>query len=329
MSPTDASPAGRRSNELRPSGVLVIDKPRGPTSHDVVATLRRALRTREIGHAGTLDPMATGVLVVCVGEATKLAPWLTAADKAYQATIALGAETDTLDAEGTVTKRSDVPRSMLDALEELKTERVHEHIEAALANERARTLQVPPAVSAIRKDGVRSYTRARAGEEVEHAPRPVSARAIALLDGGADADGGAWVALRCDVSKGYYVRSLARDFAASLGTLGHLTSLRRTRSGPFVIDESLPLDTPSDELSARMIALEHAASRALPTATLTENGERDARFGRAVRSEDFVTPAAEGAQAWLAPDGALVAVGERDATGVGKVIRGFARLAAP
>jgi tRNA pseudouridine55 synthase len=333
---------------LSPSGVLVIDKPRGPTSHDVVARLRRALRTREIGHAGTLDPMATGVLVVCVGEATKLAPWLTAADKAYEATIALGAETDTLDAEGTVTKRADVPRSMLDAFERIKTGRVHDHIAAAIANEHARTQQVPPAVSAIRKDGVRSYERARKGEEVEHAPRAVSVRAIAVLDGGADAaehaglehGGGGWLAVTCDVSKGYYVRALARDLAASLGTLGHLTALRRTRSGPFVIDEAMLLDTPGDELLARMIAVEHAASRALPEVRLTETGERDARFGRPVRTEDFASTheaaqsgdgfaLALGPHAWLAPDGALVAVGERDAGGVGRVIRGFARATAP
>ncbi len=312
-------------SERSPSGVLVIDKPRGPTSHDVVAMLRRALRTREIGHAGTLDPMATGVLVVCVGEATKLAPWLTAADKAYEATIALGAETDTLDAEGTITKRADVPRSMIDALARFKPEHVHDHIQAALDHELARTSQVPPQVSAIRKDGVRSYERARKGEEVEHAPRPVSVQRIAALDGGASEDGGAWLAVTCDVAKGYYVRSLARDLAASLGTLGHLTSLRRTRSGSFVIDEAMPLDTPGDELAARIIAIEHAASRALPEVRLTETGERDARFGRPVRSEDFGGPPSEGAHAWLAVDGTLVAVGERDRDGVGRVIRGFTR----
>ena len=143
----------------RRGGVLVIDKPRGPTSHDVVAKLRRVLGTREIGHAGTLDPMATGVLVVCVGEATKLSPWLTAADKAYEATVALGAETDTLDAEGEIVKRADVPRSMLEALERVKSGRVHEHLARAIAHEKERALQVPPQVSAIKKDGVRSYER--------------------------------------------------------------------------------------------------------------------------------------------------------------------------
>ncbi len=315
------------ARETAPSGVLVLDKPRGPTSHDVVARLRHVLHTREIGHAGTLDPMATGVLVVCVGEATKLAPWLTAADKAYEATIALGAETDTLDAEGTVTRRADVPRSILDALEHIKTGRVHEHIVLALENERARTLQTPPAVSAIKKDGVASYTRARKGEDVVHEPRPVSVRALRVLDGGILGEHGhAFVAVACDVSKGYYVRALARDLAAALGTVGHLTSLRRTRSGPFEIEEAMPLDTPADELLARLVPLARSATRALPAARLSDSGERDARFGRAIRSEDFAEPRAAGPEAWLASDGALIAVGERDQAGNGRVIRGFARV---
>jgi tRNA pseudouridine55 synthase len=305
-------------------GVLVIDKPRGPTSHDAVARLRRALRTKEIGHAGTLDPMATGVLVVCVGEATKLSPWLTAADKAYEATIALGAETDTLDAEGTVTKRADVALAILDALDRIKSGKVHDHLARAVLHEKERTMQVPPAVSAIRKDGVRSYERARKGETEELAPRPVTVHGIELLDGGIDPDGhGGWLALTCHVGKGYYVRSLARDLAASLGTVGHLTALRRTRSGPFELDEAMPLDTPGDELAARVITLARAATRALPEARLTESGVRDARFGRAVRAEDFVTGAVKGPLAWLDAEGRLVAVGERMEDGTGRVVRGF------
>src|SRR5882672_8301191 len=132
-------------------GVLIVDKPGGMTSHDVVQRLRKRLNTRAIGHAGTLDPMATGVLVVAVGEATKLAPYLTAADKAYEATIALGVATDTLDAEGQETKRVDVPRSMIEALEKFRANSVHPHIARALDAERARTSQVPPAFSAIKK----------------------------------------------------------------------------------------------------------------------------------------------------------------------------------
>jgi tRNA pseudouridine55 synthase len=311
----------------RLDGVLVIDKPRGPTSHDAVARLRRALGTSEIGHAGTLDPMATGVLVVCVGEATKLSPWLTAADKAYEATIALGAETDTLDAEGTVTRRADVPLAVLEALERIKSGKVHDHLVRAVLHEKERTLQVPPAVSAIKKDGVRAYARARKGEAQELAPRAVRAMGIELLDGGIDADGGGgWLALTCHVAKGYYVRSLARDLAASLGTLGHLSALRRTRSGPFEESESMPLDTPGDELAARVIALPRAATRALPEVRLTEAGTRDARFGRAVQVEDMTGGEgdAPGAPlAWLDPEGRLVAVGERTEEGTGRVLRGF------
>jgi tRNA pseudouridine55 synthase len=312
-------------------GVFVIDKPRGPTSHDVVARLRRVLRTREIGHAGTLDPMATGVLVACVGEATKLAPYLTASDKAYEATIALGVETDTLDAEGTVTRRVDVPRSMLEALERIRGGRIHEHIARAVEHEVARTAQVPPQVSAIKKDGVRSYERARKGELTELPARVVAVRSIQVQGGGAD-ESGAWLVVACDVSKGYYVRALARDLAASLGTVGHLTALRRTRSGPFELDEAMPLDTPADELAARVITVERAATRSLPALRLSENGARDARFGRIVRPEDAMIVAgpndapplaSSGPHAWLDPAGTLVAIGECLAEGGWKVTRGF------
>jgi tRNA pseudouridine55 synthase len=310
----------------RLDGVLVIDKPRGPTSHDVVARLRRVLGTREIGHAGTLDPMATGVLVVCVGEATKLSPWLTAAEKTYEATIALGAETSTLDAEGVVVKRADVPRSMLDALDRLKGGgRVHDHIARAIENEKERTLQVPPAVSAIKKDGVPSYARARKGEAQELAPRAVSVIALEVQDGGGGGGGeAAWLAVKCRVSKGYYVRALARDLAASLGTVGHLTALRRVQSGPFEIEEAMPLDTPADELAARVIDLTRAATRALPALRLSAPGTRDARFGRPVRREDMTGETTPGPHAWLDADGLLVAVGELAEDGAtGRVVRGF------
>jgi tRNA pseudouridine55 synthase len=320
-----------RARKERLDGVLVIDKPRGPTSHDAVARLRRALGTSEIGHAGTLDPMATGVLVVCVGEATKLSTWLTAADKAYEATIALGAETDTLDAEGTVTKRADVPLSILEALDRIKSGRVHEHLARAVLHEKERTLQIPPVVSAIKKDGVRSYERARKGEAEELAPRAVHVLAIELLEGGVDPDGrGGWLALTCHVGKGYYVRSLARDLAASLGTLGHLSALRRTRSGAFELDESMPLDTPGDELAARFVTVSRAAKRCLPEVQLTEAGARDARFGRAVRAEDMSGGASDEKfagekrpRAWFDLEGRLVAVGERNEDGTGRVVRGF------
>jgi tRNA pseudouridine55 synthase len=305
-------------------GVLVIDKPRGPTSHDVVAKLRRALGTREIGHAGTLDPMATGVLVVAVGEGTKLAPYLSAADKAYEATVSLGIETDTLDADGRETRRAPVSADVRAALV-MPASPVAPLLEEAFAVERARTLQTPPSYSAIQKDGKRAYDLARRGEAQELAARPVRMSTLTLLGAGADAGSGeAWMTLSVEVGKGYYVRALARDLAASLGTVGHLTTLRRTRSGCFTLDEAVPLDTPSDELAARVLPLDHAAVRVLPVARLTAVGARDARFGRAVRAPDLDGGAADGgASAWLDPDGVLIAVGMRLDDGTGKVVRGF------
>ncbi len=289
-----------------PSGVLVVDKPRGPTSHDVVQRVRRALATREVGHAGTLDPMATGVLVVAVGEATKLVPWLTAADKGYTATLVLGVATDSYDAEGTVVETRTPDPSW-------RTRLPH-----ALEVERTRREQIPPAFSAIKTDGVRAHERARRGESVELAARPVEVR---TLDASASLDADE-LTIEVAVAKGYYVRSLARDLAAALGTVGHLTALRRTRSGAFTMEEAAPLDAP--DLALRLVPLAHAAARALPVARLSGRGTDDARAGRRVAPSDLVREGqALGPHAWLAPDGALVAVGEIEADGSGRVLRGF------
>jgi tRNA pseudouridine55 synthase len=291
-------------------GVLVLDKPRGPTSHDVVARVRRALGTRSVGHAGTLDPMATGVLVIAVGEATKLVPFLTAERKSYTATIALGRATDTLDADGAVVEEKPVPVLT-------SGRRLAPAVIAALEAERARKEQVPPAHSAIKDGGERAYAKARRGEVVELAPRPVEVYSLQILEHGED-----WLAVSLDVAKGYYVRSLARDLAAGIGTVGHLSALRRTRSGSFTLDEALTIETPGDELEARLMPLAHAAMRALPFAQLTERGARDARHGKAVRAEDLDT-LEPGPHAWIDPAGALVAVGALEADGRGKVLRGF------
>jgi tRNA pseudouridine55 synthase len=302
------------------SGVLVIDKPRGPTSHDAVARVRRALGVREIGHSGTLDPMATGVLVLAIGEATKLVPYLTVQGKSYEATIALGVETDTLDVFGKESARAPVPDELREALMRSRGLRIAPVVAAALEQERTRATQVPPEYSAIRKGGERAYARARRGEKTELEPRPVSVNEIKLLDAGDEPT--PWVALSLDVSKGYYVRALARDFARALGTVGHLSSLRRTRSGQFHLAEALPLDTPADELEARVLPLAHAALRALPVAYLSEAGARDAGFGRRVAKTDLDVVAA-GPHAWLDPEGKLVAVGEILDEGFGHVLRGF------
>ncbi len=304
-------------------GVLVIDKPRGPTSHAVVARVRRLLSRREVGHAGTLDPMATGVLVVAIGEATKLVPYLTAENKSYEATIALGVATDTLDAEGTETARVPPSDALKAALAKSTGAFVAAEIEAALAIERARTSQVPPAFSAIKQAGERAYEKARRGETPELAARSVSVASLRLLDASDDPP---WLAVAMEVAKGYYVRSLARDLAASLGTVGHLTALRRTRSGSFALDEALSMDTPADELAARVLPLAHAAARVLPVAELAENGVIDARHGRPVRAED-IAASSRGAsvpRAWLDARGVLVAIGDMNEDGTGRVLRGFA-----
>lgn len=279
------------------NGVLVVDKPKGPTSHDVVARARKVLGTREVGHAGTLDPMATGVLVLAVGEATKLVPYLTAAEKAYETTIALGATTDTLDADGVVTERAPV------AITEVAVRR-------AIDLERARTKQVPPAFSAIKVGGQRAHVKARRGEEVVLEARDVLVRNMELR-----ALRETEIDLALEVSKGYFVRSLARDLAHALGTVGHLRALRRTRSGCFAVDEAGPLE------HDRLIPLATAAARALPAIVLTEDAVREASFGRPVP----LASCGEGPHAWLDATGRLVAVGETAPDGRGRVLRGFAK----
>jgi tRNA pseudouridine55 synthase len=302
------------SDGRAPSGVLVIDKPRGPTSHDVVARVRASLGTRRVGHAGTLDPMATGVLVIAIGEATKLVPWLTAHAKSYLATIALGVETDTLDADGRAIRQVDPSAALRRAL--ANQGEPAELIRAALEQERGRTRQVPPAYSAIRSGGERAFDRARRGETLALAPRQVRVHGLDLVQWAVDPPS---LSVSIAVDKGYYVRALARDLAESLGTAGHLTSLRRVRSGCFTAEEALSLEAPPDALRSRIQPLASAAARALPVTQLTHDSATDARHGRPV---SIVTPT-RGPQAWFAPDGELVAVGEVDDDGRGKILRGF------
>ncbi|MDT7580006.1 MAG: tRNA pseudouridine55 synthase [Pseudonocardiales bacterium] len=213
-----------------PSGLVVVDKPAGLTSHDVVARLRRILRTRKIGHAGTLDPMATGVLVCGVGRGTKLLGHLALDSKAYAATIRLGAATTTDDAEGEVVTTADTS-AVTDAA-----------IAAGIEELTGPILQVPSAVSAIKIDGQRAYARVRAGEQVVLPARPVTVSAFTLLARrGADLD------VEVDCSSGTYVRALARDLGAGLGVGGHLTALRRTRVGPFRLDHARTLPELEDD----------------------------------------------------------------------------------
>lgn len=212
--------------ETAPSagGVLLVDKASGPTSHDVVGRARRALGQERIGHTGTLDPFATGLLLLLVGPATRLAEYFHRLDKAYRATIRLGEETDTLDRTGRTVGTSDEWRERTDA-----------DVRAALAEFRGEILQRPPAYSAKRVDGRRAHEMARAGEEVELEPEPVIVHELELIG---------WeppeATVRTVVGTGTYLRSLARDVGRELGVGAHLRELRRTRIGPFGVGEALP-----------------------------------------------------------------------------------------
>ncbi|MBF6146498.1 tRNA pseudouridine(55) synthase TruB [Nocardia nova] len=214
-------------------GLLIIDKDGGQTSHDVVARCRKILRTRKIGHAGTLDPMATGVLVLGVERATKLLGLLSLTTKSYAATIRLGQATVTDDAEGEVL--ATIPAGHL----------ADADIAAAVAALTGDIEQVPSTVSAIKVDGERAYARARAGEQVELAARPVTVSRFDIL-GRRDIDTGATTFVDLDVevdcSSGTYIRALARDLGTALGVGGHLTALRRTRVGPFTLEHARTLE---------------------------------------------------------------------------------------
>jgi tRNA pseudouridine55 synthase len=297
MARAAADPGGPRG-----TGVLVIDKPIGPTSFDVVRQVRRVLGSRRVGHGGTLDPMASGVLPICLGEATKLAQFLLDADKEYEATLCFGAETDTYDATGTVTdRRSAAGLTSGD-------------VETALAAFRGAIQQVPPRFSALKLRGRPLYAYARAGEAVEIASRNV---VIHQLDLTSWVDATA-VVLRVRCSKGTYIRSLAYDLGRALGPGAHLTALRRTRSGPFRLDDAHPLaDLAEAPLIGLSQALGHLPSlRADSAATLhLEQGKRVARaalepadvFARAsVQGERFQVPRFQ----ILRPDGTLLAVAE-------------------
>lgn len=292
-----------------PHGVLVVDKPKGPSSHDIVSRARRSLGTRAIGHTGTLDPLATGVLVLAVGEGTKLVPYLTADDKEYDAVIALGRSTTSLDLGGEVDGEAPVPPGIDRA-------RVEEAAAAFLGTQ----LQAPPVVSAIKVGGERLYKKARRGEAVEVAPREVRLDRVEVRS-----VDGERIAVSLAVGKGFYVRSFARDLAKALGTLGHLAELRRTRSGAFTLADAIDDASLRDPETARagVLSLAHAwAPR--PTATLTSAGVAHARAGRSIALEELA-PLPDGAQpvALLDQAGAFVAIAARHGDHA-RVIRGFA-----
>ncbi len=300
------------------SGIVVLDKPRGPTSHDLVARARASFRTREVGHAGTLDPMATGVLVLGVRQGTKLLTFLTAHDKTYVARLALGETTETLDAEGSERAHAPVAPEVLEALRVASEGALTPCLRAALEAELWRTEQTPPVYSAIRTDGERSHALARAGRAVPLPPRPVRVHELAVTE--ATEAPAPTLELRAHVDKGYYVRSLGRDLALALGTVGHLTALRRTRSGPFAVEDAVTLDQVTADHG--WLSLARAAALALPSVLLDSAAVLQARRGQRVTLPTSATRAV-GPAAWLDAAGELVAVGERTPEGHGRVLRGF------
>jgi tRNA pseudouridine55 synthase len=240
------------SRPTPPDGLVIVDKPSGFTSHDVVAKMRGIARTRRVGHAGTLDPMATGVLVLGVEKATKLLGHLALTEKEYLGTIRLGQNTLTDDAEGEITSSTDASKVTRAA------------VDSGIAKLTGDIMQVPSKVSAIKIDGVRSYKRAREGEDFDIPARPVRISSFTVYDvrDAVAEDGTPVLDLVVSVvcSSGTYIRALARDLGADLGVGGHLTALRRTRVGPYKLDAAKTLDQLQQELTVMPIAEAAAAA---------------------------------------------------------------------
>ncbi|MET7464217.1 tRNA pseudouridine(55) synthase TruB [Nonomuraea sp. NPDC005501] len=246
------------------SGLIIVDKPADWTSHDVVARMRRLAGTRRLGHAGTLDPMATGVLVVGVEKATRLLGHLALTEKVYTATMRLGVTTNTDDAEGEVTATASAAA--------VTPAEVHKGV-AALTGE---IMQIPPQVSAIKVDGQRAYKRARAGEEVELAARPVTVYGFEVLDVRAH-DDVVDVDAVVTCSSGTYIRALARDLGSGLGVGGHLTRLRRTRVGPYDLSMARTLDELAQECV--VLPIGEAVAAAFPRRDVTAEQATLVRHG--------------------------------------------------
>ena len=279
------------------SGLILIDKPAGITSHDVVARVRKAAGTRKVGHAGTLDPMATGLLILGINSSTRLLTYIVGADKEYLATIRLGAASTTDDAEGELL--APASQGALDAV-------TAEAIAAGIAELTGEIEQVPSSVSAIKVDGKRAYARVRAGEQVELKPRAVTVSDFELLETRRE-PGAIDLEVRVVCSSGTYIRSLARDLGAGLGVGagigGHLTALRRTRVGAYDVRDAYDLATLDAE--AALIPAVDAAGRLFETLELTEQQAIDLTHGRRIHLADREGPGGEPVAA-IAPTGALV-----------------------
>jgi tRNA pseudouridine55 synthase len=279
-------PSRAATRNERTDGLLLVDKPAGMTSHDVVDVARKALRTRRIGHAGTLDPFATGLLVLLVGRATRLLPYLDAEAKVYEARIAFGTETDTDDLHGAPLREAPPPDNAA--------------IDAAIARLTGVLDQIPPRYSAKRVDGERAYARARRGEAVELAPSRVTVhewrityRQAGLID----------AVITC--SGGTYIRSLARDLGRLTGSAAHLAALRRVRSGCFSVSDAVSLD-----------ALRESTAEPLPTLrafpTLPERTLDEAEMQRVRNGNPVIAHGLEGRVALLDPTGRMLALAERE-----------------
>jgi tRNA pseudouridine55 synthase len=290
------------------SGILLVDKPQGITSHDVVARTRRLAGTRRVGHAGTLDPMATGLLILGVNASTRLLTYVVGLDKEYLATIRLGSSTTTDDAEGDV-----VATAGPDAVAAVPDEAIAAGIRALTGA----ISQVPSSVSAIKVDGKRAYALVRAGESVELASRPVTVSAFEVLDR-RDAAGAIELDVRVECSSGTYIRALARDLGSAVGVGGHLTALRRSRIGPFRIEDATRLD--DLDVAAALLSPAAAASALFPAIALTESQAVDLGHGKRIDAAGFGDLDAQGQDglyAAVAPDSRLVGL-LRIADGVAK-----------
>ena len=266
------------------SGLVLIDKPKGWTSHDVVAKLRGIAGTRRVGHAGTLDPMATGLLLIGINSATKLLTYLVGASKTYEATIRLGASTITDDAEGDI-----VDVAGAEAVRAITAEQ----IESALESLRGEIMQVPSSVSAIKVDGERAYAKVRGGDEVKLAPRPVVVSRFEITAPARIIEDGAATYLDFDAiiecSSGTYIRALARDLGSKLNVGGHLTALRRTKINNYSVEDAQSLDgLTRDSLS--VAPMFDAVKSEFPIRSLSNQEVIDLRHGKRIAANGVTGP---------------------------------------
>jgi tRNA pseudouridine55 synthase len=279
--------------------LVIVDKDGGMTSHDVVARMRRLAQTRKVGHAGTLDPMATGVLVLGIEKATRLLHHLALTDKTYTATIRLGESTTTDDAEGEITSAASAAQIGED------------EVRAAMLPLTGDIMQVPSSVSAIKVNGQRAYKLAREGEAVELKARPVTVsrfEAISFTRVGDVLD----LEVEVDCSSGTYIRALARDLGASLGVGGHLTALRRTRVGPFTLDQARPLP------EMNLIPLADAVRQSFSVREVSEDEAKALSYGKTLAPHGIA-----GIYGAFAPDGSVVALLSEEAGSAAKPVLVF------